>query len=299
KRRNMKQYNHHHKKDQPKGRSTTTSSGSPPPNSRRSMVDVADSSDEPRFPPRGNWQSGGTGRSVLAPQRNRELLNTLPSDTDDVDQQLGLDGTPIDENARAQLRAGDFQQLAQFPNLGGGHFTFGSEREWNSVAEGQTKLNTKAASGYFTLNLSLLNAGLQTIPFYKRMDYSASMFTRQQIIAQDEAAERADAVYQKRILQDANGGGTKSRAPSAKSTKEAAPTPTPTITATTAATAAPGEPDELDELLAMTNTQMDLNSGGIGPITMPMPMPMVQPATPSSAASKNEVEQWLDSVLDE
>ncbi|KAH8235529.1 hypothetical protein KR032_002090, partial [Drosophila birchii] len=302
KRRNMKQYNHHHKKDQAKGqgRSTTTSSGSPPPNSRRSMVDVADSSDEPRFPPRGNWQSGGAGRSVLAPQRNRDLLNTLPSDTDDVDQQhLGLDGAPIDENARAQLRAGDFQQLAQFPNLGGGHFTFGSEREWNSVAEGQTKLHTKAASGYFTLNLSRLNAGLQTIPFYKRMDYSASMFTRQQIIAQEEAAERAEAVYQQRILQDANGGGTKSRAPSAKSTKEAAPTPAPTISAAAAATAAPAEPDELDELLAMTNTQMDINSGGIGPITMPMPMPMVQPATPSSAASKNDVEQWLDSVLDE
>ncbi|KAH8289658.1 hypothetical protein KR054_008631, partial [Drosophila jambulina] len=300
KRRNMKQYNHHHKKEQQKGRSTTTSSGSPPPpNSRRSMVDVADSSDEPRFPPRGNWQSGSGGRSVLAPQRNRDLLNTLPSDTDlDVDveqqQQLGLDGAPIDENARAQLRAGDFQQLAQFPSLGGGHFTFGSEREWSSVAEGQTKLHTKAASGYFTLNLSRLNAGLQTIPFYKRMDYPSTMFTRQQIIAQEEAAERAEAVYQQRILQDANGGGSaKSRAPSAKSVKEAAPIPA-------AAAAAPVEPDELDELLAMTNTQMEISSGGgVGPITMPMPMPMVQPATPSSAASKNEVEQWLDSVLDE
>ncbi|KAH8250510.1 hypothetical protein KR038_008556, partial [Drosophila bunnanda] len=300
KRRSMKQYNHHHKKDQPKGqgRSTTTSSGSPPPNSRRSMVDVADSSDEPRLPLRGNWQSGGAGRSVLAPQRNRDLLNTLPSDTDDLDQQqLGLDGAPIDENARAQLRAGDFQQLAQFPNMGGGHFTFGSEREWNSVAEGHTKLHTKAASGYFTLNLSRLNAGLQTIPFYKRMDYSASLFTRQQIIAQEEAAERADAIYQQRILQDANGGGAKSRPPSTKSTKVVAPTPSPTIS--TAAVAAPAEPDELDELLAMTNTQMDISSGGIAPITMPMPMPMVQPATPSSAASKNEVEQWLDSVLDE
>lgn len=295
----MKQYNHHHKKEQPKGRSTTTSSGSPPPTSRRSMVDVADSSDEPRFPPRGNWQSGGAGRSVLAPQRNRELLNTLPSDTDDVDQQqLGLDGAPIDENARAQLRAGDFQQLAQFPNMGGGHFTFGSEREWNSVAEGQTKLHTKAASGYFTLNLSRLNAGLQTIPFYKRMDYPSSMFTRQQIIAQEEAAERAEAVYQQRILQDANGGGAKSRAASAKSTKEAAPAATPAA-APAVAVATPDEPDELDELLAMTDKQMNINSGPVGPITMPMPMPMVQPATPSSAASKSEVEQWLDSVLDE
>ncbi|XP_017045707.1 uncharacterized protein LOC108091172 [Drosophila ficusphila] len=289
KRRNMKQYNHHHKKDQ--GRSTT-SSGSPPPTSRRSMVDVADSSDEPRFPRRGNWQSsGGAGRSSLAPQRNRDLLDTLPSDTDDVGP-MGLDGAPIDENARAQMRAGDFQQLAQFPSLGGGHFTFGSEREWASVAEGQTKLHTKAASGYFTLNLTRLNAGLQTIPFYKRMDYPAGLFTRAQIVAQEEAAERAEAVYQQRILKDAN-GGTKSRAASAKSNKDAA------LAAEKPASAAPAEPDELDELLAMTNTQLDMGSSGIGPITMPMPMPLVQPATPSSAASKNEVEQWLDSVLDE
>ncbi|XP_002042838.2 uncharacterized protein LOC6618579 [Drosophila sechellia] len=283
KRRNMKQYNHHHKKEQ--GRSTT-SSGSPPPTSRRSMVDVADSSDEPRLARRGNWQSSGAGRSSLAPQRNRDMLDTLPSDTDDMEQ-LGLDGALIDENARAQLRAGDFQQMAQFPSLGGGHFTFGSEREWANVAEGQTKLHTKAASAYFTLNLTRLNVGLQTIPLYKRMDYPASLFTRAQIAAQEKAAERAEAAYQ-RILKDSN-GGTKSRAPSAKSNKDAAPAAAEKPVAASAA-----EPDELDELLAMTDTQLGIGSG---PITMPMPM--VQPATPSSAASKNGVEEWLDSVLDE
>ncbi|XP_033171438.1 uncharacterized protein LOC117148243 [Drosophila mauritiana] len=283
KRRNMKQYNHHHKKEQ--GRSTT-SSGSPPPTSRRSMVDVADSSDEPRLARRGNWQSSGAGRSSLAPQRNRDMLDTLPSDTDDMEQ-LGLDGAPIDENARAQLRAGDFQKMAQFPSLGGGHFTFGSEREWANVAEGQTKLHTKAASAYFTLNLTRLNVGLQTIPLYKRMDYPASLFTRAQIAAQEKAAERAEAAYQ-RILKDSN-GGAKSRAPSAKSNKDAAPAAAEKPVAASAA-----EPDELDELLAMTDTQLGIGSG---PITMPMPM--VQPATPSSAASKNGVEEWLDSVLDE
>jgi len=215
------------------------------------------------------------------------MLDTLPSDTDDVEQ-LGLDGAPIDENARAQLRAGDFQQLAQFPSLGGGHFTFGSEREWANVAEGQTKLHTKAASAYFTLNLTRLNVGLQTIPLYKRMDYPASLFTRAQIAAQEKAAERAEAVYQQCILKDAN-GGAKSRAPSAKSNKDVAPAAAEKPIAASAA-----EPDELDELLAMTDTQLDIGSG-----TITMPMPMVQPATPSSAASKNGVEEWLDSVLDE
>ncbi|KAH8420606.1 hypothetical protein KR009_012103, partial [Drosophila setifemur] len=309
KRRNMKQFGggHHHKKDQ--GRSTTSSGSPPPPSSRRSMVDVADSSDEPRFARgRGNWQGGagaggglgGTGRSSLAPQRNRDLLDTLPSDMDDVEE-LGLDGAPIDENARAQLRAGDFQQLAQVPSLGGGHFTFGSEKEWTQVAEGQTKLHTKAAGGYFTLNLTRLNAGLQTIPFYKRMDYPSTMFTRQQIHVQEQAAKRAEAMYQQRILRNSNGSATKSRAGSGKATKDSAEKPSdpavapaPTVVPAPAATT-PNEPDELDELLAMTNTQLDIH----GPITMPMPMPLVQPATPSSAASKNDVEQWLDSVLDE
>ncbi|EDV34557.1 uncharacterized protein Dana_GF20895 [Drosophila ananassae] len=294
KRKNMKQYGGHHHKKEP-GRSTTTSSGSPPPpTSRRSMVDVADSSDEPRFPRRGNWQAGtgpvtGGGRSSLAPQRNRNLLDTLPSDTDDVEN---LDGAPIDESARAQLRAGDYKQMSQFPSLGGAHFTFGSEKEWASVADGQTKLSTKAAVSYFTLNLSRLNAGLQTIPFYKRMDYPSSVFTRQQILAQEQAAEKAEVLYQQRILRESNSGSA--RVQSAKvAEKPVVVAPTPPAPA-----AVENEPDELEELLAMTNTQMDIGSG-IGPITMPMPMPMIQPATPSSAASKNEVEQWLDSVLDE
>lgn len=286
----MKQYGGHHHKKEP-GRSTTTSSGSPPPTSRRSMVDVADSSDEPRFARRGNWQVGGAGtgggRSSLAPQRNRNLLDTLPSDMDDVEN---LDGAPIDESARAQLRAGDYKQLSQFPSLGGAHFTFGSEKEWTSVADGQTKLNTKAAVGYFTLNLTRLNAGLQTIPFYKRMDYPSSFFTRQQILAQEEAAEKAEVLYQQRLLQEWNGSARQTSAKVAEKPVAAPPTPAPA--------AVNDEPDELEELLAMTNTQMDIGSG-LGPITMPMPMPMIQPATPSSAASKNEVEQWLDSVLDE
>ncbi|XP_034670854.1 uncharacterized protein LOC117903131 [Drosophila subobscura] len=297
KRRNMKQYTHH--KQQRRGTTTTTSSSSPQTTAVRSIVDVADSSDEPRFARKGNWASGGGSRgSALAPQMNRDLLDVLPSDTDDVDH-LGVDtGAPIDESARAQLRAGDYKQLTQFPNLGGGHFTFGSEKEWNSIAEGQTQLHTKAASGYFTLNLVRLNAGLQTIPFYKRMDYPASMFTRQQIVAQTEAAERAETLYQQSVLREANGSAAaKSRQVSAKSAKSSVPaapaTPAP----------APGSAlaDDLEELLAMTNIQSDPNAPAPGtmPMPMPMPMPMVQPATPSSAASKNDVENWLDNVLGE
>ncbi|XP_001355379.2 uncharacterized protein Aven [Drosophila pseudoobscura] len=301
KRRNMKQYTHH--KPQPqhqqqrRGTTTTTSSSSPQTTAVRSIVDVADSSDEPRFARKGNWASGGGSRgSTLAPQMNRDLLDVLPSDTDDVDH-LGIDtGAPIDENARAQLRAGDYKQLTQFPNLGGGHFTFGSEKEWTSIAEGQTQLHTKAASGYFTLNLVRLNAGLQTIPFYKRMDYPASMFTRQQIVAQTEAAERAETLYQQRVLREANGSASKSRAASAKSAKVPAK-PQPVVTAPPEGALA----DDLEELLAMTNIQPDPNTIVPDPIAMPMPMPMpmVQSATPTSAASKNDVENWLDNVLGE
>lgn len=270
-----------------------TSSSSPQATTVRSLVDVADSSDEPRFARKG-WSSGGRG--TLAPQKNRDMLDTLPpSSGDDLELELDVNGAPIDENARAQLRAGDYKQMSQFPSMGGGHFTFGVEKEWNNVAQGQTQ--AKPSRGYFTLNLSLLSCGLQTIPFYKRMDYPTSMFTRPQIVAQTEAAERAERIYQERVLRELNPNASvpnenetspKSRIASAKSTK-----PEP-------AAVQPAEPDELDELLAMTNTQLEQTSLANTPSTLPFAMPMPRPttATPSSAP-KNDVEQWLDSVLDE
>ncbi|KAL7743170.1 hypothetical protein ACLKA6_016304 [Drosophila palustris] len=283
-RKNMKQHKYYHKQQQQRGGGNTSSS-SPQTTAVRSLVDVADSSDEPRFARKG-WSSGT--RSTLAPQSNRDM----PTDTDDaMMEQLGVDGAPIDENARAQLRAGDYKQMSQFPSMGGGHFSFGAEKEWNNIAEGQTQLHTKAASSYFTLNLSLLNAGLQTIPFYKRMDYATSMFTRGQIVAQTEAAERAERTYQERVLRESNSNvnvnsASKSRAPSAKSVKEVLPT-----TTTTEA------PDELDELLALTNTQLEQTSIAT---QLAQTLPII-PSSPTAtaSASKNEVEQWLDSVLDE
>ncbi|KAM8719616.1 hypothetical protein ACLKA7_005793 [Drosophila subpalustris] len=292
-RKNMKQHKYYHKQQQQQRGGGNTSSSSPQTTAVRSLVDVADSSDEPRFARKG-WSSGT--RSTLAPQSNRDM----PTDTDDaMMEQLGVDGSSspmIDENARAQLRAGDYKQMSQFPSMGGGHFSFGAEKEWNNIAEGQTQLHTKAASSYFTLNLSLLNAGLQTIPFYKRMDYATSMFTRGQIVAQTEAAERAERTYQERVLRESNANtndnvnnASKSRAPSAKSVKEVLPTTTTTTEA----------PDELDELLALTNTQLEQTSIATQLAqTLPI-IPSSPTATATAGASKNEVEQWLDSVLDE
>lgn len=274
----MKQHKYYHKQQQQQQShrgGNNTSSSSPKAATVRSIVDVADSSDEPRFG-RKSWSSGTRS---LAPQKNRDVLDTLPpSDPEDVDHLV--DGAPINENARAQLRAGDYKQMSQFPSMGGGHFTFGAEKEWSNLAEGQTELHTKAASGYFTLNLTLLNYGLQTIPFYKRMDYSPSMFTRSQIIAQNEAAEEAEHIYQELLLKELN--PDKSPVTSPKSPKSAQP----------------AAPDELDELLAITDAQLAQASITTGP-TLPIASPVVQPATPTTNTSKNDVEQWLDSVLDE
>ncbi|KAH8387883.1 hypothetical protein KR093_010158, partial [Drosophila rubida] len=280
-RRNMKQHKYYKQHN-----NNTTSSSSPQTTAVRSLVDVADSSDEPRFNRKG-WSSGTRS---LAPQQSREMP---PPDGEDDDDMHQTNGAPLDENARAQLRAGDYKQMAQFPSMGGGHFSFGAEKEWNNIAEGQTQLHTKAASSYFTLNLGLLNAGLQTIPFYKRMDYSSSMFTRRQIVAQTEAAERAERTYQERVLRELNSNGNGNRTASGKSRAPSAAK----VGVNEPVAAAVEPPDELDELLAMTNTQLELTSLAAATPTVPT-TPLPQPTTPASA-SKNDVEQWLDSVLDE
>lgn len=261
-----------------------TSSSSGQPETIRGYVDVVDSSDE-RFIESNPWRGGmaagnkvaaGGGRKVIKQQRD------FPEDYYDL--------PPMDDDANEQMRAGDFKLMTQLPTSVGGHFKFSSEKQWEEQAENDTILEGTEASEYFTLNLKLINLGLQTIPFYKRMDYSAAMFSNEQIVNMEKKAEEAEKAYQLALKEHIENPRIQINSASRKTNSARSQKP---------AAAANAGPDELDELLNMT-ANVDIKSGAQTPRTVASPGSQTVPATAGATTdNKDDIQQWLDNVLDE
>ncbi|KAL9871733.1 uncharacterized protein LOC119634407 [Glossina fuscipes] len=255
-----------------KSKYCTNSSSSGPNDTVRSVVDVVDSSDE-RFIEVHEWSKGG--RRCPA-QKQRDYPLEMDSEN------------PENE----QMRAGDFKLMSQLPTSIGGHFQFSTEKQWE-IAENDQLLNKTEASEYFKFNLQLLNVGLQTIPFYKRMDYAASMFSAEQLLNMEKASEASEKIYQQVLKEHIenpklkiNSGSQKSR-DSARSQKPEKPL---TDNETN---------DELEDLLNISTdpaAKIDLpksqeTSANVEPDRH---LPGVK-----GAENKNEIQEWLDNVLEE
>ncbi|KAI8117795.1 hypothetical protein FF38_08010 [Lucilia cuprina] len=259
-----------------KSKYCNTSSSSGQVETVRGYVDVVDSSDE-RFIDRNEWIRGG------------QKVKTAKS------YPLELDGFPAGEEENEQMRAGDFNSMSQLPAGMGGHFKFASEKQWEQ-AEMEEFLDNTEASEYFTLNLKLLNVGLQTIPFYKRMDYSSSMFSKEQLQNMEKEAEAAEKTYQNVLKEHIENPRIKINSASRKTNSAKSQKSTKAKTSEAA--------DELDELLNMTSDQMSKVSVKSGANT-----PALKPASPDNktadgisstvADNKDDIQQWLDNVLDE
>ncbi|XP_036338491.1 uncharacterized protein LOC118748223 [Rhagoletis pomonella] len=273
KRTKMKQY----RKKPPTQHNNNTSSSSQV-EVVRGVVDVADSSDE-RFVSRRGWTS-----SRPHPQTRRYSLDDEDNDLNEVES--------------AQMHAGDFGLMAQLPTSVGGHFQFASEKNWETT-EGEQLLDNTEASQYFTLNLKLLNVGLQTIPFYKRMDYAASMFTREQLTAMEKAAEASEKNYQNVLHEHEtnprikiNSGSRKSGSGRSQNSGKAS--------AAAAVQSESNAPDELDELLNLTTaawTKVEITDGsGGGAENVAAPDAK---GSGNGAVNKDDIQEWLDNVLEE
>lgn len=210
-----------------------------------------------------------------------------------------------DEETNEQMLAGDYKLMSEMPISIGGHFQFASEKHWTAAdSDEQSQLERTEASEYFTLNLKLLNLGLKTIPFYKRLDYPANLFNCKQIEAMEKLAESAEKAYQP-VLEDhiqnprsLKNGATKQENEKNKEQKAE-------DTANENSKAAPIT-DELDELLNMTETTDNLIVDPNVTKIFPENNASVRPTTASdrkngkaNVISKNDIEDWLDNVLEE
>uniref|UniRef100_W8C895 Cell death regulator Aven n=2 Tax=Ceratitis capitata TaxID=7213 RepID=W8C895_CERCA len=271
KRSKMKQY----RKKAPVQHNNNTSSSSQV-EVMRGIVDVADSSDE-RFVSRRGWAT-----SRPQPQIRRYSLDDEEND--------------LNEAESAQMNAGDFGLMSQLPTSVGGHFQFSSEKNWDSVDTEQFLDNTEA-SQYFTLNLKLLNVGLQTIPFYKRMDYAASLFTRDQLRTMENAAEAAEKNYQKVLHEHETNPSIKINSGSRKSGSGRSQN---SLKPNNVEASETNVGDELDELLNLTTaavTKVDISVGnGSGAENAAVPIPA---DSENVSAHKDDIQEWLDNVLEE
>ncbi|XP_065364420.1 uncharacterized protein Aven [Calliphora vicina] len=255
-----------------KSKYCTTSSSSGQVETVRGYVDVVDSSDE-RFVDRNDWIRGG--QPVKA-------AKTYPLEMDDF---------PAGDEENEQMRAGDFNTMSQLPSGMGGHFKFSSEKQWEQ-AENSEFLDNTEASEYFTLNLKLLNVGLQTVPFYKRMDYSSSMFSKDQLQSMEKEAEAAEKLYQNVLKEHIENPRIKINSASRKTNSAKSQK--------SLKAKSPEAPDELDELLSMTS-KVSVKSGANTPALKPATPDNKSAAGGSStgAENKDDIQQWLDNVLDE
>ncbi|XP_055382329.1 uncharacterized protein LOC129612648 [Condylostylus longicornis] len=168
KRENLRAFKKHHYRNISKNERENPSSGRlrpEPEYNQRVLVDIADSSDD-----------------KFSFRSNQVVTGWSPLNSDD-------------EEMYERMNAPDFETLRDTPT-GNSYTTLSSEKDWETDANSKDEDKNFEKISYFTLNLALINAGLETIPFYKRMDYDSNMFEKQEIKRMNVEAEMAESKYQ-------------------------------------------------------------------------------------------------------
>ena len=87
----------------------------------------------------------------------------------------------------------DFAELLQMPASVSGHFFFSTEKNWES--ESSSIINSKAK--YFHLDTKVLNSCLKSIPFNERQGYENQLFSDFQLKSMKFTAEEQEKLYNK------------------------------------------------------------------------------------------------------
>ncbi|XP_050070712.1 uncharacterized protein LOC126558702 [Anopheles maculipalpis] len=240
-------------------------------------------------------------------QQNWTKDRDLPSSDSDAD-----DG---------QLQAADFEKLLELPPSSANHFLLSSEKRWlqpDTELPGDDEKNDY--SEYFRIDTKLLNASLGCIPFYERHGYDPELFSTLEINLMRQKAEINTKQYQQKFA-DQLSSHTQS-GPVSRSNKEnmplpKKPSPTPCLVG---AFAKPKDDSTTIKSPVTKHVPVDMIS--INPIetkmseleihpeqrekvaeVMPTSVPTVQPVAtkPNSSSTndtKEDIQQWLDDILD-
>ncbi|XP_050101401.1 uncharacterized protein LOC126581639 [Anopheles aquasalis] len=149
-------------------------------------------------PPKPNKQ---TGKPSAAKPEPPEVQHTAPlvvvearyskreitqNWTEDRELPAGEGSSSEDE----QLNAADFEKLLELPPSSGGHFLLSSEKHWLNPDTGLPGDDERNGYGeYFRIDTKQLNASLGCIPFYQRQGYDEKLFTASELNLMRQKAE--------------------------------------------------------------------------------------------------------------
>lgn len=187
---------------------------------------------------------------------------------------------------------------------------FSTEKSWGEADSAAASTESAQTTQFFKLNLTKLAKSLATIPFYERQSYDVGLFDAGELCDMDvKAANSRNNCHDvtPTTVQTIDGGGAL-----ALQKKQATTMPydTPHMASgggadvhnsATATTVAVDVDDELNDLLMLgvkplstiDNSKM-LLTGGDGIVEDVRPVAVVK-----AAATSNDIQQWLDDILDD
>uniref|UniRef100_A0A182VRD2 Uncharacterized protein n=1 Tax=Anopheles minimus TaxID=112268 RepID=A0A182VRD2_9DIPT len=246
------------------------------------------------------------GKRQLQPNRTDD--QDLPSSDSDTD-----DG---------QLQAADFEKLLELPPSSANHFLLTSEKRWlqpDTDLPGEDEQN--CYSEYFRIDTKLLNASLGCIPFYERQGYDQGLFSPLELNLMRQKAEIHTNKYQQTYadqltVKTQSGPVSRSRKENMPLPKK--PHPPPCFVGAFAkpmeglsASSPETKHVPVDNPAPVHTLQSKMGELTVEPepskiVTKVVPpiVPSVQTVTttkqPASTSkdTKEEIQQWLDDILD-
>uniref|UniRef100_A0A182PNC9 Uncharacterized protein n=1 Tax=Anopheles epiroticus TaxID=199890 RepID=A0A182PNC9_9DIPT len=222
-----------------------------------------------------------------------------------------------------QLQAADFEKLLELPPSSASHFLLSSEKRWlqpDTDLPGEDEKNRY--SEYFRIDTKLLNASLGCIPFYERHGYEQTLFSTLELNLMRQKAELNTNKFQQSFADQLATSSVKTGPPSQNNKENMPlprkPQPTPCFVGKFAKPPMDGSIGDRDakqpsagkesvgsieEKLGELKIKPDpkQNVSKLVPIVDPtVPTPITKPATTANEVkdTKEDIQQWLDDILD-
>ncbi|XP_058115960.1 uncharacterized protein LOC131284429 [Anopheles ziemanni] len=216
------------------------------------------------------------------------------------------------ESEDEQLNAADFETLLSVPPSTSGHFLLSSEKHWLAPETGLIGDDHKNRfSEYFRIDTKLLNASLKCIPFYERHGYDQGLFNADELNLMRQKAEIQTSTYNTLTKRQ----DTHSEMDVVKPSK-----PVPCLVGKNALPKAGSEQPKSIDRPIVNPSQRPEGAPTVGveariadltidasPIvkTMPaspssssVPRKPIHTAPPTGKETKEDIQQWLDDILD-
>ncbi|XP_052867484.1 uncharacterized protein LOC128273534 [Anopheles cruzii] len=214
-----------------------------------------------------------------------------------------------------QLGAADFEKLLELPASSGGHFLLSSEKHWLEPDSGLPGADEKNRFGeYFHIDTKQLRASLGAIPFYQRYGYDEALFGARDL---NLMRQKAEMIAQKLKHTNTNTSSfTDSQKGKETTTLLEKPRPTPCLVGSMALPKETTESSELGnvtrELDVIVEKKFDALTiePKVTPVTTVETVPetsiaksetsgkSVPTSSPSSNDTKEDIQQWLDDILE-